>query len=227
MSDENKSDNMSVIDAALAKAKERKAAKNGETTAVPVSASETSPNTPKAPKAVASDEEKAAKKAEKDAERAAKKLERDKAREVRKAEKAAEKSNKKAHMSKVDKAAEKLPALDEATLSTFNEITANFSAASVANLAAHLQHFNRVKATERALNQSVKTGDEVTIISGDPRYIGKTGTIVKSQRIRCYVNIPGENNRPVPGIDDLGVYFFTSDVEVAKTVEVEVAATGT
>ena len=76
------------------------------------------------------------------------------------------------------------------------------------DLALHLQHFNRVKATERALGQRVVQGTSVRIVAGDPRFIGLSGTVVKAQRIRCYVEVPGIK-KPV--------YLFTSDVEVQST----------
>ena len=98
---------------------------------------------------------------------------------------------------------------------TFNEVTTNFSAEQITALALHLQHFNRVKATERALNQKIEAGMSVRIIGGDPKYIGMTGTVSKAQRIRCYVEVPGIK-KPV--------YLFTSDVEPSREAP---AATGT
>jgi hypothetical protein len=82
-------------------------------------------------------------------------------------------------------------------------------------LALHIQHFNRVKATERALDQRVVQGTPVRIIGGDPKFMGMTGTVTKAQRIRCYVTVPGAKRE---------VYLFTSDVEVLEAVQ---SATGT
>jgi hypothetical protein len=59
-------------------------------------------------------------------------------------------------------------------------------------------------------SNKVEAGNTVTIISGDARYVGKTGTVSKAQRIRCYVEIPGVS-KPV--------YLFTSDVEVMAAAE--------
>ena len=87
---------------------------------------------------------------------------------------------------------------------TFNEVVANFSREQVTALALHLQHFNRVKATERALDQKVVQGMDVRIVGGDPKFVGMTGSVIRSQRIRCYVAIPGVKRE---------VYLFTSDVE--------------
>lgn len=209
------SDSNSAIDQAIAKAQARKAAKqaaaNGEAPAAKPAKQAKVAKEPKAPKAT--DAEKEAAKAARDQERAARKAERDAAREIKRAERAA--ARKAPHMSKVEKAAAKLPVLNSEAQITFGDITSNFTAGMVAALAAHLQHFNRVKATERALNQKVEAGATVQIVSGDARYIGMQGTVAKAQRIRCYVEVPGFK-KPV--------YLFTSDVQV---VEAPAQATGT
>ena len=108
-------------------------------------------------------------------------------------------------MSKVEKAGARLPALEDAAQRMFNDVTANCTQAQVAALAVHLQFFNRTQATTRALTQKVAIGDTVTIMGGDPRFIGLTGTVSRSQRIRCYVTVEGVNKE---------IYLFTSDVEV-------------
>lgn len=207
------SDNISAIDKAIQAAQARKAAKSGDTNATTdASATPKAPKAPKAPKEPSApkrprltDEEKAARQAAKDAERATKKAEREAARAAKRA--ARETERKTPHMSKVEKAASKLPALNEAAQVALNDITANFSASQVSAIAAHLSHFNRVKATERALGQTIATGDTVRIVSGDSRFIGQTGEVFKAQRIRCYVTVPGAK-KPV--------YLFTSDVELVS-----------
>lgn len=211
------SDEISTIDRAIQAAQARKAAKAAASSGVPEDRA--LPKPPKAAKASEehkrprlTDEEKAARRAAKDAERATRKAEREAARAARRAAKDAEK--RVPHMSKVEKAAARLPALGEAAQVAFNDIIANFGASEVMAIAAHLQHFNRVKATERALGQAINAGDTVRIVGGDPRFIGQTGEVFKAQRIRCYVTVPGAK-KPV--------YLFTSDVEpvsaapVAKT----------
>lgn len=207
---EIKSDSTSAIDAALNKAKQRKAAKSGVTEG---SSTEKFAKTPKAPKEKPepkrprlSDEEKAARLAKKDAERAEKKAARDEARAAKKAEREAAKRTP--HMSKVEKAASRLPSLIEAAQLIFNDITTNFGRDQVAALAAHLTHFNRVQATSRALNQKIAAGDTVRIVGGDSRFIGQEGTVSKAQRIRCYVAVEGVKK---------DVYLFTSDVELVKS----------
>jgi multidrug efflux pump subunit AcrA (membrane-fusion protein) len=204
---------VSNIDAAIAAAKNRKAAKvaAGTTTATTKTAT---PKEPKEAKPKMSDEDKAAKLAAREAERAAKKAERDAARTAKIAERNANRAP--AHMKKVAKAAEKLTALGQAAELLFNEATANLPGAELAALATHIQHFNRVKATERALDQSLEVGQEVTIVGGDPRFIGKTGTLAKVQRIRCYVTVEGIN-KPV--------YLFTSDVSLSAAAPAIESAT--
>jgi len=218
-------DNTTAIDAAISAAKARKAAKNN-----PESTEASTPGEkperkarivgPKAEKPVKepkrprlTDEEKAARKATKDAERDAKKAVRTAARAEKLAAKASGK--KPAHMEKVLKAAARLPGMSEQACRFLDEVTVNLSASDLTGLALHIQHFNRVKATERALSQKVGAGDTVRIVSGDPRFVGMTGTVSKAQRIRCYVEVPGAK-KPV--------YLFTSDVEV---ISVAPAATGT
>ena len=140
-------------------------------------------------------------------------------REARKAAKAAERGAKKeakvaqrsgpAHMSKVDKAAERLPTLTSEAKALLDDCTSQLHPDQLAALALHIQHINRVNATQRALSAKVEAGTAVRIVGGDPKFIGRTGVVFKAQRIRCYVTVPGVN-RPV--------YLFTSDV---TPIEVE------
>lgn len=146
-------------------------------------------------------EQRQARDAERDRLRAQKQAERAKAKEARRVAKDAEK--RPAHMSKVEKAAAKLPALNDQASSIFTEATL-LSRDQVAALSAHLAHFNRVEATRQALEQAVTAGDQVRIVGGDPRFVGQVGVVAKAQRIRCYVTLEGVK-RPV--------YLFTSDVE--------------
>jgi len=204
---------VSNIDKAIAAAKNRKATKASAGTAEGTPAKATTPKAPKEAKPKMSDEDKAAKLALRETERAAKKAERDTARAAKLAERNASRSP--AHMKKVQKAAEKLTALGTAAELIFNEATANLPGAELAALATHIQHFNRVKATERALNQNLEVGQSVNIVGGDPRFIGKSGTLAKVQRIRCYVTVEGLN-KPV--------YLFTSDVSLTATAEIAATA---
>jgi hypothetical protein len=211
---------VSELDKALASVKARKAAKegkatDGETTEKPAKAAK-APKEPSAPKRPRlTDEEKAARQAAKDQERAAKKTAREEARAAKKAERDAAKQP--AHMRKVMKAAEKLPTLGQAAMLLLNEAQANLPAPELQALAQHIQHINRVSATQRALSQTIEAGMTVRVISGDSRYIGQTGTVAKAQRIRCYVNVEGAK-KPV--------YLFTSDVEPVTEATAAAAAAG-
>lgn len=226
-----KSINLDKLDAAIKAAEARKAAKaalgnTGTTTAIaPVKAAKPAKEK-KVKDTSAKDAEKAEKdaakalaKAAKEAERIAKKQQLEAERAERKAKKTEEKAakvaakgstKKPAHMVKLEKAASKLPALTEAAEKEFNFAVANLTAADVAALALHLQHHNRVAATERALNSKIEQGMRVRIVGGDPRHIGKEGTVEKAQRIRAYIVVDGL---------DKSIYCFTSDVEVVQQNE--------
>lgn len=212
---------ISAIDRAIAAAQARKAAK----AAAGLTENVTSPSSGdsltmgedhpvlKRPERLSS-EARVAKNAAREKQREVQKAERAAARAARRAEKEASKTGRAPHMSKVEKAAAALPTLSDAAQLTFNEVTANFTAAEITAIAAHLQHFNRVKATERALQRSVGEGDTVVIIGGNPKYVGMRGTVSKAQRIRCYVELPGVA-KPV--------YLFTSDVELQSSEQLSVA----
>ena len=213
--------NLSKIDAAIAAAKARKAAREAARAEAPPAAqdlemSEPVDNVDVSPSDDLTDTDK------RQSTRAAKKAMILADREARKAAKAAQRQEKKetkvaqrsgpAHMSKVDKAAAKLPTLLDETKQLFSDITQQLHADQITALVLHLQHHNRVNATQRALTAKVEAGTAVRIVGGDPKFIGRTGVVFKAQRIRCYVTVPGVN-RPV--------YLFTSDV---TPIEVETLA---
>lgn len=124
-------------------------------------------------------------------------------RELRKKITLEKKGGKTIHMSKVEKAAARLPQLNSTAETAYTDIITNFSAAQVSAIALHLQHYNRLKSTELALQSRIEAGMTVKISGGDPRFIGCTGTVTEARRIRCFVNVPG-TKKPV--------YCFTSDV---------------
>lgn len=193
---DNEINKLSRIDAAIAEAKARKAAREAQEGSIDK------------PSTKISAEERAVKKAAILADR-----------EARKAAKSANRASKTprakpAHMGKVERAEAKLPPLKSNTQQEYNDIIINFSSDQISALALWLQHYNRVKATERSLDAKLAAGDYVQVIGGDPKYLGMRGTVVKAQRIRCYVEIPGFN-KPI--------YLFTSDVEA----QVAEASTGT
>lgn len=209
MEKDKKNTGLSAIDAAINKAKANKD-RRAETEGTPLDSTSTEATATKRPRL--SDSEKIERQAKRDSDRTARKAERASAREAKRAERDANKVP--AHMAKVTKAATKLPALNENAQVMFNDITSNFGRDQINAISLHLAHFNRVKATERALNQKLEAGMAVRIVSGDPKFVGLEGTVAKAQRIRAYVNVEG-SKKPI--------YVFTSDVEVISAEQ----ATGT
>ena len=190
--------NISAIDKALAAAKARRAAKEAAGALEP-SAPEARGTAASAP-AFAAQQKKEALALARETARAA----REAAREAKRSSRAPKGET---HMKKVKRAEERLPSLSEAAQALFNQSTVSLPAAELSALALHIQHYNRARATERAVSAEVKVGTQVRIIGGDPRFVGKTGPITKVQRIRCFVEIPGRE-KPV--------YLFTSDVELIE-----------
>ncbi len=188
--------NLDKIDAVIAAARARKAA--GETSSDVVVATDVVEKRPRI-----SAEERQVKKAE---------IENDRSR--RRAERAEKAAQKQVHMKKIDNARSKLPQLSGYSQTVFDELIVNLPAEQLTALALHLQHYNRLKATQRAVSTTIELGHEVKIIGGDPKFLGKVGTIAEVRRIRCFVNVPGVK-KPV--------YCFTSDVEVIPAL----ANTGT
>lgn len=205
---DNSNDNISKIDAAINAAKSRKGKRADSGTETSTTSNE--PKAPKRPRLT--DEQKAQRLADKEQERSTKKAARTVAREQRKAEKAANKPA--AHLAKVAKAEAKLPTLNGTAQVTVNDITTNFTRDQINAIAKHLEHFNRVQATKRALEQKINAGDKVRIVGGDSRFVGQEGVVSKAQRIRCYVEVAGAK-KPV--------YLFTSEVELVEAA----SATGT
>jgi len=147
-------------------------------------------------------EERAARDLKRDAERSAAKAERDRARDERRAAREAQRAQP--HLAKVQKAEARLPKLTERAAAVFRDITVNLTGAEASSLALHLNHHNRASATQRAVGLKLEEGMQVRITGGDPRFIGQEGTVVRAQRIRCYVEVPG-TKKPV--------YLLISEVE--------------
>lgn len=214
---------MSAIDRALAAAKARKAAKEAaglvEDAPAPKAKKEPKPKAAKEPKVKVAkelDPAKAAAREAKAAERATAKAEklaqleadRTARRAIREA-KAAERSAKAvvpAHMKKVERAKAKLPQLNEEMQKEFSAIVSNFGIHQLEALAMHLQLHTRTEKTVRAAKGGpLPVGATVTIFGGDPRYIGKTGKVVTSQKLRATVAVDGAK-KPV--------YIYTSEAKV-------------
>lgn len=111
------------------------------------------------------------------------------------------------HVKKLASAGAKLPQLGVESEIVFNDVSTRFGAEQLNALALHIQHFNRVKSTQRALNTTLTAGMQVRIVGGDVKHLGMLGTVSKAQRIRCFVELP---HRKAP------VYLFTSDVELVQ-----------
>lgn len=211
MNTENKTD-FSKIDAVLKQATDRKNKRAGITGSA-TAPGEMSPRVAPANKRPRlSDQEKAQRLAEKEADRIARKAARIHERDAKRAEKNANKPA--AHLAKVEKAANRLPVLNDLAQVTVNDITTNFSRDQINAISAHLSHFNRLQATKRALEQRLEKGMQVRIVGGDSRYVGQVGEVFKAQRIRCYVTVEGAK-KPI--------YLFTSEVELVAAA----SATGT
>lgn len=206
MSNTTSTVDISAMDRAIKAAKARREAKlAGQPASVEIASNDDDIETPfdsasdkPAKKQRMTDEERAAKQAAILAER-----------EARKAAKAAIKAEKQQstepRLTKLDKAAEKLVELDDVTTDVFNTVVNALNTAQTIALITHLQHSVRVKSTlAAAQTSSVEIGDTVEIVSGDPRWVGKTGKVTRSQRIRCYVEVEGSPKE---------IYLFKSDVK--------------
>ncbi len=203
---------LSAIDAAtsaaLAAARARKAAKSGNTT----EGTTMNPNNaaPAPKRVIKTPEQRIEEAKQREAERAQRKADRQAKRE---AEKAAKPAAAPAHMKKVEKAAERLPALSEDAKHFFEDAKVALSTNDLIALAAHLQLHCRASATVESSTRKLTEGQQVTITTTDvaayAKFIGKTGTVAKANRVRCYI--------AVPGVEKL-VYLHISDVTPAQEV---------
>ena len=162
----------------------------------------------KEPKAKKTAAEQLAEKAAKDKERAEKKTARDLERAAKKAKKEAvvEEVKKGAHMGKVVKALESLPAMDNDVQSAFELVCgAGLNEGQIAILLAHLSNHNRAAQTVHSRETKLVEGQRVKVIGSDrdARLIGKVGHITQVRKIRCLVQL-----------DDMAKesYLFLADV---------------
>ena len=198
----NNTNRLSAIELALAAAKARKAAKEQNS----------SPDTPK--------KDRAEVKAQIEADRAARRLRKESesnalstareekaaARAAKKAAKAAEEANKRpAHMKKVERAKSKLSPLSSEGTQLMNSALSSLPPVQLEILAQHLIVQARELRTINATNSSpIPEGTTVRITGGDPKYIGSTGTIVQSHKLRLLVSVEGAR-KPV--------YIYTGEAE--------------
>lgn len=218
---------MTAIERALAAAKARKAMNAASDEAEAPVAKKNHPKAAAAQKAAANAELTAIQREEarqkRDAERAkraeekaakvlaaaAAKTEKAAARAAAKAEKAAAKAaagdKKPAHMKKVERARAKLPTLPDAMTTLFDDVTSNHGASAIEVFAQHLLIQARAMRTLRAQSATpVSLGSTVRIIGGDPKFVGMTGEVVHSQKLRLLVKVEGVK-KPV--------YLYTGEAE--------------
>jgi hypothetical protein len=110
------------------------------------------------------------------------------------------------HLSKVKKALEQLPELTASAKERYDELVVGLNPTEVNALGLHLQHFYRHHATESASSRALEVGQKVKLLGGGAKYVGRTGVVVKLQRIRCYVKVEGIGTP---------AYVFTSETEDA------------
>jgi hypothetical protein len=130
----------------------------------------------------------------------AEKAERKSVREAKRAEKEAARPPK--HSAKVATARNRLPKLDDGLTGTFDRLVGELTNVQLETLSSHLALTARERRTSAAISKTVKQGQVVRIVDGDAGYVGQVGTVVKANRIRCYVEVDGNP-----------LYLFTSDVE--------------
>ena len=206
-SEDSKSTKISAIDKALAAARARKASKS-ESPAGDAPAAEAPATRSEHPKAAETRRTAASDDLEniKASKRAAAKLLRDVERQQRREARSSTQKGP-THMKKVARAGEKLPDLSAAGRTHLNELTTNLGRVDLAALALHIQHFNRVKATEMSVGRRFKNGTKVRIVAGDLMHLGKIGTVESGRPLRCFVSVPG-SKKPV--------YVFTSELEAVE-----------
>lgn len=214
---------LSAIDRALAAAKARKAAKEAAGLEPEVTVA---PKAKKDPAAKASKikvekvvdpalaEARASKVVARAAARAANRAQFEAARVERRAARAAKSLDRAAaravvipaHLKKVERAKAKLPQLNEKMQALVDNIVSSFSLHQLDAMAMHMQlHARAEKTLLASKGGALPIGASVTIFGGDPRYIGKVGTVVTSQKLRATVAVEGAK-KPV--------YIYTSEAKV-------------
>lgn len=121
-----------------------------------------------------------------------------------------------AHMSKVEKVARQLPPLmgevQEVADKVFNLSTADMNAlVAHINVEIRRRSIRNMEAAQLQGRTDFNVGDRVKIVGGDPRLVGKTGTVSVKQRIRCYVKLDGKTYAPKEN-GKVGEYLFITEV---------------
>ena len=217
-------DNTRTIDEAIAEVRATAARKKKAARKDAPQGNENDPS-PEVENEALSAEEKEARKAAKKAEREARNAERkarleeerqakNAERLARKAERDANRTEKVAHLSKVEKAAERLPELTPGAISYLNSLEPE--QANVTDLAvalAHAQHILRARQTKASHDVDLKEGQVVRVISGEGRWIGAMATVKAVRSIRVIISVAGY---------DKDIYVFAADLVPCEVVEREV-----
>jgi hypothetical protein len=115
----------------------------------------------------------------------------------------------------VERARAKLGSLNTEAEKIFSEVVSNFGVYEIELIAEHLVVHARAYKTQRALTQTqLPLGSTVTITGGDRRYIGMTGKVVHSQKLRAKVEVEGVA-KPV--------YIYTGEAKVVVEQQLAVA----
>lgn len=163
-----------------------------------------------------SDQEKALKREQKrkhrEEERARRAEEREAKKRARALKRQLEKENRSpAHLTKVEKAAAKLPELDSDLDEELENLKAKYSVSQLSLLVAHLQLANRLTQTLASNGMSFEVGQQVRIVASenDPSLIGKVGTVTEMRKIRVHLDVEGH---------DKPAYLFAADCEPIEQV---------
>ena len=199
--------NLSAIERALIAARARKAAREAVETPVDEAAAGERPDLVVAKVTAKGSPDAAARRAEREAAAAASKARRDAERAARRAEKEARAAAAPPRgTAKIERLRDRLAPLSAELSPAYDDLVARFGTRDLDALAQHL--LVRVRAAAMSASQDrrggVEVGARVRITGGEPRFVGREGTVTKVQRIRCFVEIEGVKSP---------VYTFLADVE--------------
>lgn len=107
-------------------------------------------------------------------------------------------------VSKLDRAADRLPVLSEGASGFINSLDVG----DYLSVIKHLQFKLRTTATVDNTQVGLKAGQVVRILGGNHKFVGQLGTITKARRVRCYVTPVGSERE---------LYLLTGEVEAVET----------
>lgn len=197
---------LSAIERALAAAKARKAVRDSS------ESDESSLDRDTQKQQLASDrEQRKAKKLEQlqrlQQEKEERKLAKAAAKEQRLLKKQPRRSDKPAHMKKVENARARLAPLESSAQFFYNDITTSLNTLQMETLAQHLLVAAREQRTLAAANApAIPVGATVRITGGEPKFIGLLGEVTHSQKLRLVVKVQ-DVKKPV--------YIYAGEAELA------------